>query len=183
MNPVARRYALALYGEAREQDAVAATDEDVQMLRETLDGAPDLVALFESPIVSRERKEAVVSRLFDGRLGALTLRFVQLLFDKEREDMVPAIARAYGALRDERLGLVEAHVRTARVLGYDEAQALEKALGEQTGKKVRLRLEVDPSLVGGVVVRIGDRVYDRSVRHQLGLLREQLHQRAYLSQN
>jgi F-type H+-transporting ATPase subunit delta len=182
-NPVARRYALALYQEAEAQGAVDRIDDDVQALRETLDGSRELVALFESPVVARERKEAVVRRLFDGKLGDLTLRFVGLLFEKEREDLLPAVVRAYGALRDDRLGLVEAHVRTARPLGYEEAQELEQALARRTGKQVRLRMEVDPALLGGLVVRIGDRVFDRSVRHQLKTLREQFHTRAYLSQN
>jgi F-type H+-transporting ATPase subunit delta len=182
-NPVARRYALALYQEAEEQGVVERTDDDVQALRETLDASRELVALFESPIVAREKKEAVVRKLFEGRLGELTLRFVGLLFEKEREDLLPAVVRAYGALRDARLGLVEAAVRTARPLGYDETQQLERALAQRTGKQVRLRMEVDPALIGGLVVRIGDRVYDRSVRHQLDVLREQLHHRAFLSQN
>lgn len=183
MNPVARRYALALYQEAEARDVVEKTDDDVQALRETLDGARDLVALFESPLVARDRKEAVVRRLFEGRFGDLTLRFVRLLFDKEREDLLPAVVRAYGALRDARLGLVEAQVKTARPLGYDEAQELERALAQRTGKQVRLRIEVDPALLGGLVVRVGDQVYDRSVRHQLKTLRAQLHERAFLSQN
>jgi F-type H+-transporting ATPase subunit delta len=183
MDPVARRYALALYQEAEARGAVAPTDEDVQALREVLDGSRELTALFESPIVPREKKEAVVTKLFEGRVGELTLRFVRLLLEKEREDLLPVVVRAYGALRDQRLGIVEAHVRTARPLGAGEAQALERTLAERTGKQVRLRTEVDPALVGGLVVRIGDRVYDRSVRHQLGLLREQLRRRAFLSQN
>jgi F-type H+-transporting ATPase subunit delta len=183
MDPVARRYALALYQEAEARGVVDRTDDDVRALGETLDGSRELVALFESPVVAREKKEAVVRRLFEGRLGDLTLRFLGLLFEKEREDLLPAVVRAYGALRDARLGLVEALVRTARPLGYDETQQLERALAQRTGKQVRLRMEVDPALIGGLVVRIGDQVYDRSVRHQLKTLRSQFHHRAFLSQN
>ena len=183
MNPVARRYARALYQEAEARGAVERTDEDVQALREALDASRELTALFESPVVAREKKEAVARRLFEGKVGDLTMRFVLLLLEKEREDLLPAVARAYGALRDERLGVVEASVRTARPLGFDETRRLEETLAQRTGKQVRLRMEVDPALIGGLVVRIGDKVYDRSVRHQLGLLREQLHHRALLSQN
>ncbi|SRR5690606_9951427 len=183
MNPVARRYALALYQEAQAQNAVDRTDEDVAALAEALDASRELTALFESPVVPREKKEAVIRRLFDGKLADLTLRFVRLLVEKEREDLLPAVVRAYGALRDERLGIVEAHVRTARALGAEEEKQLERALEARTGKQVRLKVDVEPSLIGGLVVRIGDRVYDRSVQHQLDLLRGQLHQRAFLSQN
>ena len=182
-NPVARRYALALYQEAEASGVVSQIDDDVEALQETLGASRELTALFESPVVAREKKEAVVRRLFGERLGELTLRFIGLLMEKEREDFLPAVIRAYGDLRDARLGIVEATVKAARPLGADDARQLEAVLAQRTGKQVRLRTEVDPGLIGGLVVRIGDRVYDRSVRHQLQTLREQLHERAFLSQN
>src|SRR5690606_6029957 len=102
--PVARRYALALYQEAEARDAVERTDDDVQALREALDASRELASMFESPVVSREKKEAVARKLFEGKLSDLALRFVRLLFEKEREDVLPAVVRAYGDLRDARLG-------------------------------------------------------------------------------
>ena len=72
-------------------------------------------------------------------------------------------------------------MKTAMPMGFDETEALRQALEARTGKKVRLRITVESDLLGGVVVRIGDRVYDGSVQHQLESLREQLEERAYLS--
>lgn len=183
MNPVARRYAQALYQEANASGAVERVDQDVETLRETLAGSRELGALLRSPVVPRPKKEAVLAKLFEGTLGDLSLRFIHLLAEKEREDLLPAIVDAYMALRDERLGIVEAHVRTAKPLGYDETQQLERALEARTGKKVRMKLDVDPALLGGLVVRVGDQVFDRSLQHQLQTLREQLKERAFLSQN
>ncbi|HYE97150.1 MAG TPA: ATP synthase F1 subunit delta [Rubricoccaceae bacterium] len=182
-NPVARRYALALYEEAAQHGAADRVDGDMGMIAETLQGARELRAAIASPVVPRPKKEALLSRLFDGKVDDLVMRFVKLLVAKQREELLPEIVAAYVALRDERHGLIEAQVRTARPLGYDESRRLEQALAARTGKKVRLRLDVDPSLLGGLVVRVGDRVFDRSLRHQLGLLREQLADRAALSQN
>ena len=71
-----------------------------------------------------------------------------------REGLLPAVVREYAALRDERLGVVEALVRTAMPLEFDETEGLRKALEAKTGKKVRMRIEVDPALIGGVVVRL-----------------------------
>ena len=181
--PVARRYALALYQEAQEKSATDRIDEDLDVLRDTLDGSQELVSFFESPIIPRDKKEAVIQRLFEGKLSALTLSFLRLLVEKEREDLLLAIVTAYGDLRDERLGIVEAHVRTAQPLAYEETETLRKRLEAREGKQVRLKIDVDPSLIGGLVVRIGDQVYDRSVRHQLKTLRGQLKERAFLSQN
>lgn len=183
MDPVARRYAQALYQEARQASQAEAVDADVQVLGETLDDSRELELFFESPIVSREKKEAVLQQLFAGRVSDLTMQFVALLVEKQRETLVPAIVRAYRDLRDQALGIVEAQVRTATPLSPAEVDALKAALEGRTGKTVRMRLDVDPSLVGGLVVRLGDVVYDRSVRHQLDTLREQLSERAALSLN
>lgn len=180
---VARRYALALYQEAQEKGVADRIDDDMNALRETLDGSRELVSMFRSPIIARPKKEAVLSRLFEGKVEDLTMRFIKLLVEKGREELLPATVAAYSELKDERVGVVEAHVRTAKPLGYDEAEALRKALEARSGKKVRMKMEVEPALKGGLVVRIADKVFDRSVRHQLQVLGAQFQERAFLSQN
>lgn len=170
--PVARRYAQALYQEAVQQGQAERTDADVDLLLSTFGSSRELAVLLESPIVPRPRKEAVLERLFGERVGPLMHRFMRLLVSKEREDLLPIMARAYTHARDIREGIVEARVRTAQPFGPDEETALTHAIEAREGKRVRLYVEVDPSLIGGLVVRVGDVVYDRSVRHQLDLLRE-----------
>ena len=150
---VARRYAQALYQEAESEGNVDRIDEDMQSVQESLDASRELDLFFRSPLIAREKKQAVVGKLFDGKVAPLI----------------------------ERLGIVEARVRTAMPMEFDETEDLRKALEAKTGKKVRLRIEVEPELIGGAVVRIGDRVYDGSVQHQLESLRDQLEERAYLS--
>lgn len=182
-NPVARRYALALYQEAQETGVAERIDEDMGALRETLGSSPELVSLLRSPVIPRPRKEAVLGKIFEGKVAGLTMRFLRLLVNKEREELLPAAVDAYANLKDERLGIVEAHVRTARPLGDAETEALRKALEARSGKKVRMKTDVEPSLVGGLVVRMGDKVFDRSVRHQLQVLSAQFQERVFLSQN
>ena len=182
-NPVARRYALALYLEAQEKGVADRIDEDMAALGDTLSGSPELGSLFRSPVIPRPKKEAVLNRLFEGKVDDLTIRFIRLLVEKERAELLPAAVAAYAALKDERLGVVEAYVRTAKPLGFDEAESLRKALEARSGKKVRMKMDVEPSLVGGLVVRMGDKVFDRSVRHQLQVLSAQFQERAFLSQN
>lgn len=182
-HPVARRYALALYQEAQEKGLADRIDEDMDALRETLDSSHELLSLLRSPVIPRPKKEAVLGRLFEGNVDDLTMRFIKLLVEKAREALLPDVIVAYSALKDERLGVVEAHVRTAKPLGFDEAESLRKALEARSGKKVRMKMDVDPSLVGGLVVRMGDKVFDRSVRHQLQILNAHFQERAFLSQN
>ncbi len=178
---VARRYAQALYQEGEAAGKAEVIDEGMVSLHESLDASRELDQFFRSPIIAREKKEAVIGKLFDGKVDPLIVRLMRLLVEKGREDILPAVVRAYADLRDERLGQVEASVKTAMPMEYDETETLRKALEQRTGKSVRLRIEVEPALIGGVVVRIGDRVFDGSVRHQLTTLREQLAERAYLS--
>src|SRR5690606_574014 len=129
--------------------------------------------MLRSPIVSRDRKSAVVHALFGGRINKVTLDFVDLLVAKGREDALHAIARAYRDLRDEEEGIVEVVARAPFPLSTDSEAGLRRTLEQRLGKKIRLRLETDPSLIGGLVVRVGDVVYDGSVSNSLSQLREQ----------
>ncbi|MEL6703985.1 MAG: ATP synthase F1 subunit delta [Bacteroidota bacterium] len=188
MNPVARRYAQALYQEAEALEASAAgsvekIDADVRDLRTSLADSRDLLLLFESPVIPNDKKTSVVEKLLKGNVQPLTLDFVKLLVQKDRDGLLPEVLDAYQALRDEVNGVVEADVRSAMPLSAKETKALTKTLQQRTGKKVRLQVRVDEALMGGIVVRIGDQVYDGSVRHQLAQLRDQFAQRAYVSMN
>lgn len=171
---IARRYAGALYEEAEQAQRTAQVDADVDMIRASLDGSRELVRFFGSPVIPRAKKLEVVEALFDGRVEPLTLRFLRLLVEKRREDLFPEVIRAYRGLRDERLGLVEAQARVALPLDEAEKQSLTRSLEALTGKRVRLQLTHDASLLGGMVVRVGDMVYDGSVRNKLMGLRERL---------
>lgn len=174
MITVARRYAQAFYEEAEREGSLAQTDADMELIRASMEGSRDLVRLFESPIVSREKKERVIRQLFEDRLQPLTLRFLLLLVAKQREDLFPSIVQAYHEQRNRQQGIVEVRARAARPLDTDEAQKLTQTLERMTGQRVRLQVEQDPSILGGLIVRVGDTVYDGSVRHQLENLREQL---------
>ena len=183
MSPVARRYAQALTEEAQSGRTLDAVDADVALMRDTLGGSRELRQALTSPVVSQEKKRAVLNGLFSGKVSDLTLRFIGLLVDKQRDGEIPAILDAYAALRDERTGTVEASVRTAKPLSATEADQLRAALETRSAATVRMRIDVDPSLIGGLVVRLGDVVYDRSVKHQLDTLRDSLAERAAVSLN
>ena len=173
---VATRYAGALYEEAEQQDIVEEIDEDVALIRESLDGSRELVNFFNSPVIGREKKERIVRELFAERVEPLTLHFLLLLVKKKRETLVLNMIRAYRRLRDEQLEITEALVRVPSALDEQERKHLKGRLETMTGRQVRLQVREDPDLVGGLVVRIGDTVYDGSVQHQLESLRERMEQ-------
>ncbi len=177
---VARRYAQALSEEAAQAQRLDAVDADIALIDAALDASRELVRFFESPVIPREKKEAVVQALFGERVQPTTLRFLRLLIEKKREVLFPEVVRAYGALRDAQRGIVEARAKVAFPLNEAEQAHLTAALERMTGARIRLHVEQDPALVGGLVVRIGDTVYDGSVRHQLASLRERMELGAYV---
>ncbi|MCS3629053.1 F-type H+-transporting ATPase subunit delta [Salinibacter ruber] len=179
---VTRRYAAALYEEANANGVLEAVDEDVRMLLESLDSNRPLVRVFESPVIPQDKKDSIVRELLGDRVEDLTVRFLRLLIRKDRETMTEAILDQYQTLRDEQRGIVDAEVTVARPLADETRTALVGVLEEKTGKEIRLHLHEDADLIGGLVVRIGDRVFDASVRSQLGALHDRLRE-ATLSEN
>lgn len=175
---VARRYANALYEEADEAGVLEAVDEDVLMLRRSLESNDELSRFFENPVISQEKKDKIVRVLMEDRVETLTLHFLQLLIRKDREMMTKAILDQYQTLRDEERGIVTARVQVAKPLSDEDRETLVEALEAKTEKSIRLYVEEAPELLGGLVIRIGDRVFDGSVRNQLTNLRDRLHKSA-----
>ncbi len=170
----ARRYARALHEQASESGVVETIDNDMEALRDALEASGELQRFFDSPIISQERKKRVIKSLFATKVNSLTMELLNLLVEKKRESLVPEIVVAYRALRDAEEGIVEAVAQAAHNLSSTEQDQLRLALEGALGKQVRLRVEKNSDLVGGVVVRVGDTVYDRSVRRQLSTLRTRL---------
>lgn len=149
-------------------------DDDVLMLRETLNSNGELARFFKSPVISQEKKDTVVRELLSDRVEDLTLRFLRLLIQKDRETLTKPILDEYQSLRDEQRGIVDADVTVARSLADEDREALTEALEEKTGKTVRLHVEEDADLIGGLIIRLGDHVFDASVRNKLTNLHDRL---------
>jgi len=171
---IARRYAQALRQEADESGITEKVDADVALIRESLTASGELLRFFESPVISREKKSTVVRKLFEGRIEALTLRFLLLMVEKQREQIFPQVVQAYADARDEQLGIVNVSVRVAKTMSEEEETQLSSTIEKMIEKRVRLQTLIDGSLLGGLVVRIGDTLYDGSFANQLKSLRERL---------
>jgi len=172
--PLYRRYALAYITQAGESGALEAVDADVVVLRNLLQESRELRQFVRSPLHKAEKKASVMVSLLNGRVHAQTLSFVQFLIAKGRIEHLGHILDAYVQARDAETGTVVAHVKTATLLDEEGLSGLTAKLVELTGRQVRLNVETDASLIGGMVVRVGDTVYDGSVRHHLDRLQERL---------
>ncbi len=171
---VARRYAQALNEQAAQAGILEQVDADIELISTALDDSRELRAFFGSPIISRKKKGDVVRALFEERIQKVTMTFMGLLVDKRREGIFPTVVASYRELRDAQLGKTTVSVRTAYELSEEDRTALMTELTSLTGKQVRLDAKLDPSIMGGIVIRVGDTVYDGSITNQLATLRERL---------
>ena len=166
---LAGRYASALF------QAAAAKGED-QKVAADIGAARDLLLEESGPLrhprVSIADKKKLLHARLDGKAGATTLRFLELLVEKKRYDLFAMIAAVYGRLAADKRGVVKAVVRTASPLSADAQKTLAARLKTFAGKDIELEIKEDPELIGGVAVKIGDWVLDSSLRGQLRRLRE-----------
>lgn len=171
---VAKRYAAALFNTALGRGAAEAVREDLRGLASLWTGMPLLRRTLESPLVPASRKRDLVDRVLAPRLHELTVRFLHLLIEKRREEVLLSVHRTYDRLADLQEGIVRVQAVTAVELDDVQRAALMEALERRTGKRVDLSLRTDPAIIGGVVVQLEDTVIDGSVRGALERLRERM---------
>lgn len=176
MAAVTSRYARALADVVLDQQLdVHKTVEDLHSLAALLASAPELRTVWEDPSVEAQQKRAVLDAIIS-RIGAsrVVRNFVALLIDNRRIAALPEIARQFELELNQRLGLVEAEVTSARELDENEKRALEAQVAKITGKKVRARYSTDARVLGGAVVKVGSTIYDGSILGRLQKLKEEL---------
>ena len=169
---VARRYAVALMTAAEESRSIDSVAGDLQWVGKLLKESRGLVLFLISPVIPARKKMIAFRELLENKVGKEVLTFFLLLARKGREDVIPDIVGQFGALLDERQGIVDARVKSAVPIEKEQEQLLKKRLETYTSKKVRMEFGIDKSLRGGLVIQIGDTVLDGSVRHQLELLKD-----------
>jgi F-type H+-transporting ATPase subunit delta len=169
---LAGRYANALFELAQEQKALDAVSADLASLRKAMDSSPDLTRLVKSPVFSAEDHGRALKAILE-KMGAnaLSSKFVLLLAQKRRLAALSGVITAYETLVAKSRGETEAEVTSARALGDGEVAELKSVLKTRLGKEPRLTTKVDPSLLGGLVVKVGSRMIDSSLRTKLDGLR------------
>ena len=169
---LAGRYANALFELAQEQKAVDAVSADLASLRKALETSPDLTRLVRSPVFgAADQARALKAVLEKMGTGELATKFVLLLAAKRRLFVLLQAITAYEHQVAKSRGETEAQVTSARALSTSEITELKAALKAKLGKEPRLHAKTDPSLLGGLVVKVGSRMIDSSLRTKLDGLR------------
>jgi F-type H+-transporting ATPase subunit delta len=169
------QYANALADVVLQQGAAEPTRKQLGEFQAAYKESPELRNFMASPAVSREAKHGVVEKLV-ARLGASRVlrNFLFVIVDNQRSHLLPEIAASFEQVLRQRQGVAEAQVSSAVALSDTQRKALLRNLESLTGKKIQANFSLDPALLGGAVVRIGDTIYDGSVRNQLNRLRARL---------
>jgi F-type H+-transporting ATPase subunit delta len=169
----ARRYAEAAFSVAMRDDAVEAWRSELDSAA-TIVGEERIGRALANPSIPLETRLATAEKTFGKLVGKKTLNLIGLLLRRGRIEELPRLAAEFRRLDDARQGITHATVTSASALTQDEVRALTQRLEQYTGGRIELDVEVDPSLLGGLVVRVGDRLIDGSVRSRLERLRNQL---------
>jgi F-type H+-transporting ATPase subunit delta len=169
---VAYRYGTALFQCAEEERLLEQTASDAEMIAKTVREHRELRLLLASPIIVKEKKKRVLDELFEKRVGKVMVRFLNLLTEKDREGQLLDILEQFLHLLDEKRGILRVAVASAVDLTETERDRLKSWLEGYTGKTVVPNFRRDPTILGGFIVRLDDRVIDASLAHQLTLLRE-----------
>ena len=171
--PVAKRYARALFELGVDNDELEAYGEALGEATKLFEKSAELRAVLLNPALKLEERRGVISALADkAQWPKLFRNFVMLLLDKDRLRYVASINRAFQRGLDEHQGRARARVTSAIELDDGQREQLRTRLGELTGKDVVMTTEVDEELIGGVVARVGSTIYDGSVRTHLQRMRE-----------
>ena len=166
---VAGRYAVALFELALESGSLEEIERDVASLKSALAESGDLRSVIQSPIYDRETQARAMAALCSAMgLGATVTNLVGLMAQKRRLFALPAVIRTVERLAADHRGEIEADVTSAHALSDAQAEALRETLAGKAGERtVKLNIVVDPALIGGLVVKLGSRMIDTSIRSKL----------------
>lgn len=165
---VAERYASALFDLAREEKALERTEADLNDLGRLIDESDDLRRLVTSPAFSAEEHQRAMAALMEkGGSSSLTANFVGLVARNRRLFALPGIIKAFRARMARHRGEMRADVVSAQPLSDEQREALKTSLTRSLGKEVSVDVKVDPAILGGLIVQVGSRQIDSSLRSRL----------------
>jgi F-type H+-transporting ATPase subunit delta len=171
MEEIAEVYGRALFEVATEHDATDDIREQLGQFAEALDDNRDLAVYFFSPYFSTQEKKDGLVKLLDGADDAL-VNFLELLIEKHRMPAIFRIRRYYDTLWEQANKILPVQIATAIALDEGVAKQLGQQIEETTGQKIELTQTVDPAILGGLVLRVGNSILDASIRNRLENLRK-----------
>lgn len=170
MEEIAQVYARSLFEVAKEQSKLDVVKEQLGQFADALDGNRELSIYFFSPYFSTTEKTEGLGRLLEG-VDPIVENFLELLIENHRMPVIFRLRREYDVLWEKENQLLPVTVTSAVTLDEATVQSIGETIGKQTGQKVQLTANVDPDVLGGLIVRVGNSILDASIRNRLENLR------------
>ena len=168
---VAKRYATALFDLASETDDISSLEKNVETLTQAIDESPDLNSLISSPIYSRDQQKNAIGAIAKKMgVSADMINALSLMAEKRRLFVVPTFLSVLNDMISESKNEITAEVVSAQLLSKGQVEKLGKSLKKNFGKDVKINATVDPTLIGGMVVKVGSRMIDTTIRAKLNSL-------------
>lgn len=164
---IAVRYATPILELAEEKNVLDKVKADMESFVSVCEENRDFSLMLKSPIIPHQRKAVILKKIFSGKVDELTLQAFDIITRKSRENLLEAIAEEFLHLYNIKKGLAEVSVTTSIELDKEMKAAFEKLSKEITGKEPLLEEKVDPEIIGGYILKVGDRQLDESVIGQL----------------
>jgi F-type H+-transporting ATPase subunit delta len=173
-DPLVGAYAEALFQVARAEEMLDRVEEELTRLKKTLDSNVELREFLGDPLLSAAGKKDALLKIFGGVLSPVTLHWLDMVVDQERQRRLPLIIEAFFILTQEAREKVTAEIITSVPLSEELSKRLETELSRVTKKRVFLKPVVDDSILGGVIVKVADKVIDGSVRGRLDEIKKEM---------
>ena len=168
---VAKRYATALFDLANETDDISSLEKNVETLAQAINESIDLNSLISSPIYSRDQQKNAIGKIATKMgMGGVMINTLSLMAEKRRLFVVPTFLAVLNDLISESKNEITAEVVSAQSLSKGQVEKLGKSLKNNFGKDVKINATVDPTLIGGMVVKVGSRMIDTTIRAKLNSL-------------
>jgi F-type H+-transporting ATPase subunit delta len=172
---LARRYAKALVEIGQEQNALEKYGQDLTNLTQLMEASKDFREVLISPVFTKDDKKRIAGQILkQADTDPMVINFVNLLIDRKRIDQVPGIDKAFREKVDELNGITRGQVTSAQALDENELARVTEVLSKMSGKQVLVTTSVDSGLIGGLFAKVGDMVFDGTIRTQLNQLKESL---------
>ena len=171
---VSYRYASSLLETAEEKNIIETVAKSIRLIKDILKENPRLQRILENPVIKQHFKISILEEIFQSKVDNETMNFLRFVVHKNRENFLPGILENFMELYDEKLGIVNVIVKTAYEFDDEQKRLLKDKLEKYLNKNTRIGYTLDKNIVGGFVARIGDTVYDASLKHQLEQLKKQL---------
>jgi F-type H+-transporting ATPase subunit delta len=168
------RYAKALFLSAKEKDMIDTLKTDIELVLDVCKKSVDFILLLESPIVKTSKKTALITSLFKNKIDELTLNFLLLVAKNKREVYIPGICRNFLTLIRKDQNIKSAILTTASEIDTDSTKKIKELLGKELNATIELSTNVNPEIIGGLVLRIEDKQYDASIATQLKKIKQEL---------